>query len=56
MATEKCVVWSLADPADVDDLSDKLGMKFARHGFVAAGCPLGSDMFVQSEALSLIHI
>jgi hypothetical protein len=52
MATEKCEVWSRCSSEDAQVLSDKLGMKFAAEGFVAAGCPLGSEDFVQSHANS----
>ena len=52
MAMENCEVWSSGDPADAHDLSESLGMKFPDQGFVAAGCLLGSDAFVQSEANS----
>ena len=51
-ATEKCEVWSPGDLDDAHSLSENLGMKFARWGFVGAGCPLGSDEFVQLEASS----
>ena len=50
MATEKCEGWSPGDPAGAQELSERLGMKFADQGLVAAGCPLVSEAFVQSEA------
>ena len=52
ISAEKCEVWSPGDPADAEELSDGLGMKFAVQGLVAARCPLGPDAFVQSEANS----
>ena len=50
MATEKCEAWSSGHPAGARGLSERLGMKFAEDGIVAAGCPLGFPDFVQSEA------
>ena len=52
MGTETCEVWSPGDPAGAQELSERLGMKFADQGLVAAGCPLGAEAFVQSEANS----
>ena len=35
MATEKCEGWSPGDPAGAQELSERLGMKFADQGLVA---------------------
>ena len=50
MATEKCEAWSSRNPASTRGLSERLGMKCAEEGIVAAGCPLGSPDLVQFEA------
>ena len=48
-------MWPPGGPDDARTLSEDLGTKVARWGLVAAGCPLGSDACVQSEANSAAY-
>jgi hypothetical protein len=50
MATHKCEVWSLGNPAAAAELAETLGMKHAAQGSVAAGCPPGAPEFVKGHA------